>query len=352
MRLPIFILSACLLMAAQCTPTNAPPKLSATPQHLPDGPLFIGVSVVDGETAWLSGTRSTVVRTTDGGTNWDVMQVAPEDSLQFRDVHAIDAQRAYILSIGEGTDSRIYKTIDGGESWALQFQNPWEGGFFDCLDFWDADHGLAFSDAVDGSFIIIRTKDGGANWERISPGALPPALPGEGAFASSGTCLVTHGDSTAWIGTGAGGEARLLRTDDRGETWRADTTPLPHGTSTSGFTSLTILPDGRAAAAGSELMKPDSVYQNVAISEDRGNSWTLIGHPTYSGSIYGLSYVQAAPTPTLVAAGPGGLDVSYDGGASWSALDTLNYWTVGFDDAGTGWAGGTDGKILKLRLEP
>ena len=39
--------------------------------------------------------------------------------LDFRDIDAIDARTAYVLSIGEGPASRIYKTIDAGITWTL-----------------------------------------------------------------------------------------------------------------------------------------------------------------------------------------------------------------------------------------
>ena len=41
---------------------------------------------------------------------------------------------------------------------------------------------------------------------------LPPALPGEASFASSGTCVATQGGKNAWIATGASTIARILAT--------------------------------------------------------------------------------------------------------------------------------------------
>src|SRR5687768_6284349 len=73
---------------------------------------FRGLSVIDDRIAWASGTRGTVVRTTDGGATWRVMTVPGADSLDFRDISAFDARRAYVLSIGNGSASRIYKTVD------------------------------------------------------------------------------------------------------------------------------------------------------------------------------------------------------------------------------------------------
>ena len=80
------------------------------------------------------GTEGTYARTTDGGTTWHAGVVPDAGALQFRDVHAVDAETAYLLSIGDGEQSRIYKTTDAGLTWALQFKNPEPEGFFDCMD--------------------------------------------------------------------------------------------------------------------------------------------------------------------------------------------------------------------------
>ena len=52
--------------------------------------------------------------------------------------------------------------------------------------------------------------------------------------------------------------------------------------------------------------------------------------------------------PTVVAVGPGGVDFSYDNGATWAQLDSLEYWSVGFSRAGIGWAAGPEGRITKI----
>src|ERR1044071_1585874 len=81
-----------------------------------------GVSAVSEQVAWASGAGSTVLRTVDGGKSWQKLNVTT-DTLDFRDIDAIDAQTAYVMSIGNGPDSRIYKTIDAGKTWNLQFKN-------------------------------------------------------------------------------------------------------------------------------------------------------------------------------------------------------------------------------------
>jgi photosystem II stability/assembly factor-like uncharacterized protein len=184
-----------------------------------------GVSAVSAEVAWTSGSAGTVLRTVDGGATWD--QVSPPDTegLQFRDIEAFDAEHAVILSIGSGEDSRVYVTSDGGRNWSETFVNHDPDAFYDCMTFFDRRRGLALSDPVGGRFRIIATDDGGLTWYPTGA-AMPPALPGEFAFAASGQCLVTDHGHRAWFATGGAAEARVFRSDDRGESWQASTTPI------------------------------------------------------------------------------------------------------------------------------
>lgn len=323
------------LLEAQASGTNA---------------LLIGLDIVDSAVVWASGADGRWARTTDGGATWTGGAVPGADSLQFRDVHAIDARSAYLLSIGNGPQSRIYRTDDAGASWRLQFRNENPRAFFDCFDFWDADHGMAFSDSFDGRFLIIETADGGATWSPIPPGRLPPADSGEGAFAASGTCLVVYGDSAGWVGTGASdGAARVLRTLDRGRTWSVTETPLVRGAA-AGIATLAFRDARNGAALGGDIADPASSTDNVAITNDAGATWRLAGRTPFSGAVYGASWVPGAPAPTLVAVGPKGLGYSLDAGETWTALDTLDHWGVSFVSPDRGWAVGPGGRITRIRL--
>src|SRR5262249_14457611 len=102
-----------------------------------------GLCVVSRDVAWVSGTRGTYGRTTDGGKTWSVGAVPGAEKLDFRDVKAFGEATAYLLSAGPGDASRIYKTTDGGKSWAMQFKCADPAAFFDAVAFWDNKHGIA-----------------------------------------------------------------------------------------------------------------------------------------------------------------------------------------------------------------
>ena len=352
--------TACLGLATistlSCAPAGAGGRAESTPPaitrvHQASGTtaLLQAVSVVSERVVWVSGHRGTYVRSTDGGAIWRAGVVPGADTLQFRDVHAVDSLTAYLMSAGPGDQSRIYKTTDGGATWTLQFTNDLPDGFYDCMDFWDADHGIAFSDAVDGRMVIIATENGGATWTRLSGPTLPPALPNEGAFAASGSCLIARAPEHAWIGTGNTTSARVLHTSDRGRSWTVSATPLVSGEG-SGITSVAFRDARNGIVMGGVLGKPDEHSDNVAITTDGGRSWRLAGRPRLTGAIYGGVYVPGARVPTLVAVGPKGADVSLDDGATWTTLDTLPYWSVAFASPNAGWAVGPGGRITRFSL--
>ena len=339
------LVAACA--APRPTPDAAPPQLAD--QDSGTDALLIGSHAVGGGVVWLSGTDGTVLRTTDGGATWADVSVPGADTLQFRDVHAFGPDVAVILSIGEGAASRVYRTDDGGATWRETFVNDEPGGFFDCLDFWpaaraDEARGIAFSDAVDGAFLVIETDDGGRSWRRVPADALPPARPGEGGFAASGTCVATHGDRTAWIATGNARPARVLRTDDGGRSWTSAPVPLDAGDA-AGATSVAFRTADRGVALGGDLTAPDSVGAAVAQTTDGGRSWTPGGPLPFPGAAYGAAYVADA----LVAVGPGGAALSRDDGLTWTLLDGRSFWGVTASD-GTAWLAGPDGRVARLGI--
>lgn len=308
--------------------------------------LLQAVSVVDARVVWVSGHGGTYARSLNGGETWTVGVVPGADTLEFRDVHAVDAETAYLLSAGPGELSRIYKTTDGGLGWELQFMNEEPDGFYDCFAFWDGRNGLAYGDAVNGELRILLTSDG-ARWRRVAPESLPPALPGEGGFAASGTCVAVLPGGRAWIGTGAADTARVLRTNDMGRSWTAAVTPMVGG-STAGITTVAFRDRRNGIVLGGDLRDPDGRTENVAVTRDGGKSWRLAGRPRMTGAIYGSSYVPGAQTPTIVAVGPTGADYSRDEGRTWAALDTAGYWAVGVASPRAGWMVGPRGRITKI----
>ena len=304
-----------------------------------------GVSAVDANVAWASGSGGTVLRTVDGGATWQKLMVTP-DNVDFRDIDAIDAKTAYVLSIGNGPASRIYKTVDAGATWKLQFKNDEPKAFYDAMSFWDGEHGIVIGDSIDGQFCIITTDNGGQTWSSVPAKVLPPSLENEGAFAASGTNIAVIGKTHAWIGTGAGKRARVLRTTDRGRSWRISDTPLLAGQS-AGIFSVAFRDTKHGVIVGGDYTKETEAMANVAVTDNGGISWSLASG--LSGFRSMVAYVPWTKRPNLIAIGPSGADVSSDDGRTWKPLEGSGFDTFSFAQSSRiGWAAGANGRIAKL----
>ncbi|QDU23700.1 WD40/YVTN/BNR-like repeat-containing protein [Urbifossiella limnaea] len=302
---------------------------------------FRGLWVVGPDVAWVSGTAGTFARTTDGGKTWAVGTVRGAAALDFRAVRAFGADTAYLLSAGPGDASRVYKTTDGGKSWAMQFKAANPAAFFDAIAFWDEKAGLALGDPIDGRFQLIATSDGGATWAPLAPRVLPPALPGEAAFAASNTCLVARGESDAWFVTGGGKTARVFHSRDRGRTWDVSDTPVAAGVESAGAFSIAFRDKDHGLIVGGDYRKPGETGATVAATSDGGRTWTRLDKR--------LPFCSAVAWAgeRWVAVGTSGAHASRDGDA-WERLDRENYNSVGFGPAGGGWAAGPKGRVAAV----
>ncbi len=303
-----------------------------------------GVSAVDSRIVWASGSAGTVLLTTDAGASWRRLRVPDADQMDFRDIQAFDEHTAYLLAIGPGEKSRIYKTTDAGGHWILQYKNPNPTGFLDALAFWDERRGVVFGDAVNGEFAILGSADAGAHWQRQHA---PPALPNEGAFAASGTSIVTFGASECWLGTGGQGAARVFHSTDRGHTWTVAATPVRQDAASAGIFSLAFRDQQHGMAVGGDYKKPNQKAGNAAITADGGKTW----HEPRGSSPDGYrSAVAFLPDKRCwIAVGTSGSDISTDDGETWRSFDRVAYNALSAARDGSLWAVGPDGRIADLR---
>ena len=329
-----------------------PPRVETV--AVPTDAVLQAVSPVSQSVVWISGHRGVVLRSTDSGRSWDLLPTPAGDSLQYRDIHAFDDQRAVILSAGTGTDSRILWTDDGGGTWTTGFLMDHPEGFMDCLDIWD-NRGFAYGDEVDGVPYILRTEDGGKTWDRVAPEHLPEGRDGEGGFAASGTCALVGNDGTGWVGTGASGWARVLRTNDYGVSWQATDVPLETGPTAGTFSlarsessSERQASDGEVLVAlGGNLDSDSVVAKGAAVSFDGGVTF----EPRLSPPIPGATYGGAAVGDVLTAVSPQGGRISFDLGQSWEPLNGVAAWAIAFaPETGIGWAAGTQGRVWRITL--
>lgn len=299
-----------------------------------------GVMAVDDSVAWASGTAGTYLRTVDGGKTWTAKQVPGAETLDFRDLHAFDANRAVLMSIGPGGASRIYKTEDAGGHWNLLFQNPEPKGFFDSLTFWDRRHGIVIGDAVNGRMYAATTGDGGTSWNPVDPSGMPLAREGEGAFAASGTCVFVRPKGLAWMVTGGTGGGRVFRSTDWGKSWKVSLSPVRHDDASSGLFSIAFRDNRHGVIVGGNYAKPGENRDTVAFTNDGGKTWTAPASRTRG---FRSAVVYVPGSTRVIAAGTTGIDSSDDNGRTWKPMSDGNYNALSLP-----WAVGPKGAIAKL----
>ncbi|MGW7051447.1 WD40/YVTN/BNR-like repeat-containing protein [Streptomyces sp. NPDC054887] len=306
---------------------------------------FRGLSAVSRQTAWVAGSKGTVLRTEDGGRNW--LNVSPPGGLEFRDVEAFDSRRAVALAIGEGEASRIFRTDDGGATWTESFRNTDPRAFYDCLTFFDRRNGLAMSDPVDGKYRILSTGDGGRTWRVLPDAGMPAAHPGEAGFAASGQCLVSAGSRDVWLATGGGPTGRVLHSADRGLTWTATDAGIPAGDPARGVFGLAFRDRRHGIAVGGDYRAGQESPKAAALTGDGGTTWqqSSTPPPAYRSGVTWLPHTKSS----ALAVGPTGTDLTRDGGRTWRTIDTGSYDTVDCTRDGACWAAGEKGRAARLR---
>lgn len=305
---------------------------------------FRGICTVDAYTVWVSGSRGTVLKTIDAGATWEKIN-PPVDSLDYRDVHALDASTAYLMS---PVPAKLFKTIDAGETWTEQYHHDVEGAFFNSIGFWDDLTGMAVGDPLDGKFLVVKTTDGGVNWTQVPPENLPPAMESEANFAASGTCLITVGQNSVYYVTG-GGIARVFYSHDRGETWEVSDTPMLHGISSTGIFSIDFYDADNGIIVGGDYAEDMMTKNNCAVTTDGGRTWTLVPEGSNpSGFRSCVMYIPGTSGRGVVAVGTSGTDVSLDGGLTWAHVDTTGYHTLSFTQDGSGFASGGGGRVARI----
>jgi len=291
---------------------------------------------------WVSGSKGVILKSVDDGNTWQRLSVADSDTLDFRGIVAFNAFTAYVMAIGDGDKSRIYKTTDGGQTWNLQFAGDRKEVFLDSIACLSEQECIVLGDPIERKFLLLKTTDG-EHWSSLPTENMPPALPGEGAFAASNSCIALSGKREIFFGTG-GPAARIFRSRDGGLTWTVARTPIVQGNPSSGIFSVRLDANNKVLALGGDYKEPNYSERVAAYSLDAGETWELAARQP-GGYRSAVAYVHDG---RWVAVGPTGEDITEDNGAHWKHGDSLNLNAVEILDTGTGWAVGEHGTIVRF----
>ncbi|HSJ26178.1 MAG TPA: hypothetical protein VK929_15980 [Longimicrobiales bacterium] len=353
-------------------------------------------------TFYFGGTGGGVFRTDDAGETWTpitdgqipvgsigAIKVAPSNA----DVIYVGTGSAAIrsnVSIGKG----VFKSVDGGRTW--QYAGLERVGVIADMVVHPTNADIAYVAAVGNPFGrnpergIFRTRDGGRNWDRVlfvsdstgaSDIAMNPANPDE-LYAG-----MWRAERKPWTIISGAREGGIYKSTDGGDTWTKLTNGLP--SDYTGKISISVSPANPRRvyalleAGDGTLAMPGGVHGGVYRSDDAGATWTrtsnqagLINRPFYYiyidadpkdpdvvwvnneqffKSTDGGRTFERRPTPHVdnhgmwinpdnpdifIQSNDGGVNVTKDGGATWSSQNnqpTAEMYQVDLDDRWPYW---------------
>ncbi|WP_257388832.1 WD40/YVTN/BNR-like repeat-containing protein [Tahibacter caeni] len=318
---------------------------------------------------------SRIVRTGDGGANWNDGFPPPAElitDIQFDPTTTGLPSSPHLYAAGLGTrrlrpyNSGIYKSTDGGQSWQSLDGGlpPHSNGGPDMsstnkvlLDPRSCAtpppngvctrgpllrlYATSFS-AAGAAWSVLRSDDAGASW--IGVGS---ALP-RGAMTATGyetrrtfDIALDAGSETLYVSTVADWESEdpavpyyptlpngVFVSDNRGTTWahRSAGLPLIPGSATTHYNVWALATHPRRGGTLWAAVHAPGQATQIFKSTDKAVSWSPAGLPLTGCKILALQVDTAAPD-VIYAAGyatdqrPGCVWRSEDGGASWTALD-------------------------------
>jgi hypothetical protein len=307
-----------------------------------------GLSAVDDNIVWVSGSKGTVGKTIDGGKTWTWMTVPGYETRDFRDIEAFDGKTAIIMGIAEPAD--ILKTVDGGKTWKLVYENKTPGMFLDAMEFWNVNSGIVLGDPINGRFFVARSFDGGDSWHDIPLLELPKADSGEGCFATSGTNVRNLDRDEACFVSG-GPHSRLFIRDT------AIDLPIIQGTATTGANSVAVKDHNKLngkggqqlIVVGGDFTKDTAQDRNCFLTNDGGKIWI---RPTIPPHGY-RGCVEYIGGNTVLCCGTSGVDISYDNGMTWHLVTTASYHVCRLAKKGKSvFLAGAGGRVAKLNSTP
>jgi photosystem II stability/assembly factor-like uncharacterized protein len=302
-----------------------------------------GLSVVNDNVIWASGSNGYVGRSTDGGKTWKWTVVKGFEKRDFRDIEAFDASTAIIIAVAE--PGNILKTVDGGETWKVVYENKTRGMFLDAMDFWNRQSGIVLGDPINGRFFMVRTLDAGDTWKEVPFESLPRADSGEACFAASGTniraldrdeaCFVSGGTRSSLFWNGTPIELPIIQGK---ETTGANSVAVRDRKKLKGSVHLVVI--------GGDFAADTSAVKNCFVTSDGGKTWKYPDQPPRGYR----SCVEYINKKRLIACGTSGVDVSNDGGMNWRFISKTGFHVCRKAKEGKAvFLAGGNGRIGKLK---
>jgi hypothetical protein len=272
-----------------------------------------GLSVVNDQVLWVSGSEGTVGLSTNGGISWKWTRVPHYEKSDFRDIEAFSDREAIIMGITE--PAVILLTTDGGNSWTTKFEDSSKTAFLDAMDY-SGDHLVVVGDPVVDHIFFAESTDRGKRWKINSPSDALPTAAGESFFAASGS-NIRHLPDGSWVLVSGGKKSCIYFGNSRIPLF------ITQGKETTGANSIAINPvnTNQAFIVGGDF-KHDTVQT--------GNSLLIQFNPFSQKAPLApphgyRSCVEYINENKMICCGTSGVDISNDGGLHWKLISAMSF---------------------------
>jgi photosystem II stability/assembly factor-like uncharacterized protein len=299
-----------------------------------------GLSVVNDNVVWVSGSGGMVGRSNNGGKNWNWFTVKGYEKTEFRDIEAFDASTAIIMGIAD--PAYILKTTDGGETWNVVYENKTKGMFLDAMDFAGEKHGIVIGDPIDGKVFVAETLDGGDTWKESN--SKLAADSGEAFFAASGTNIRLFANNHFFLASG-GKRSRVMTNSNTIDL------PIIQGQETTGANSIAVFSEANMKGSkhmivvGGDFNTPAGTEKNCFYTNNGGKDWKAPNTPPHGYR----SCVEFLSQKDVLSCGLNGVDYSADGARNWDWISKEAFNTCRIAKRGTTiFLAGNNGKVAKI----
>ena len=319
-----------------------------------------------------------IYKSTDAGKTFTKMGLEDSQTIARIVIDPKDANTVYVAVLGHlfgpNKERGVYKTTDGGRTWTnVKFIDE-DTGFTDLAIDWTDTKVLyaasyqrrrtnfGFNGGGPGSG-IWKTIDAGKTWKKLEGSGLPEGLLGRiGLDVSRSNSNILYAQMEVGASTGTGGEEQIVA----GQTAGASPSPTPSPSPTA----------SPSPSPGASPGPPNPKRSGVWRSDDKGKTWRIVSNennrPMYYSQIRvdpknpenvyvgGLNFskstdggktfrslqagiahsdnhaiwVNPANGDHLLVGNDGGLNVSYDQGATWEFVNTIpaaQFYAIGVD---------------------
>lgn len=276
-----------------------------------------------------------VYKSEDGGKTWRNMGLADTRHISQILINAVNPDTVYVAALGHlwgaNPDRGVFRTRDGGKTWDKVLFIDEDTGIADlAIDpsndrilyaaAWDYRRKpYSFRSGGPGS-AVYKTSDGGDTWRKIHKG-----LPG-GPFGRIGLDVCRSRPEVVYALV-EGRDSGVFRSEDKGETWkrmgdkrtydRINFRPFY-------YSKITVDPNNDLKVY---------VYSGSSyVSRDGGKTFTMISGETHPD--HHMMWVDPNDSRHLLDGNDGGIDISWDAGATWRSVRSAAWaevYQVGFD---------------------